>query len=172
MKKSSKQSPHPQWATVHRKPGTELKRIKDKYYLYAVKSHYDKTIKKARKVSLGILGSITEKDGFIPSDKARLKQQLNSSVASITKIFDREYGFSFFINQQIQIEILPALKQHFVDDWKMIVALAYCRILYQAPLKNIPFHLDCAALLKMLDMECPTEKTVSQALRKIGSTTQ
>ena len=40
--------------------------------------------------------------------------------------------FSFYVHQQIQPEILPALKQRFPDDWAMIVALVYCRILYQS----------------------------------------
>ncbi len=39
MKKKSK---HPDWAIEHRKPGTELKLIGDKYYLYEAKSIYDK----------------------------------------------------------------------------------------------------------------------------------
>ena len=65
MKKKSK---HPHWAIEHRKPGTELKLIGGKYYLYEVKSTYDKTTKKSKKISLGIIGRITGEDGLIPSD--------------------------------------------------------------------------------------------------------
>lgn len=169
MRNKTKHSPHPHWATAHRRPGTELKKIGEKYYLYGVKSTYDKAIKRARKVSLGIIGSITEKDGLIPSDKARLKQLFDHSIINITRIVDKEYGFSLYMNQQIQKEILPGLMRHFPDDFKMIIALAYCRIVYQAPLKNMPFHLDCSSLLQMLDIPCPTESTLSQTLRKIGA---
>ncbi len=75
MKNDSK---HPQWAVKHRKPGTELKLIGGKYYLYGVTSVYDKTTKKSRKISLGIIGRITEEDGLIPSDKRILKENLST----------------------------------------------------------------------------------------------
>jgi len=95
MKRSSNPSLHPHWAIVHRTPGTELKKIKDKFYLYGVKSVYDKTSKKAKKVSLGIIGSITEKEGLIPSNKAQLKQQINSAITKVSKVLDKEYAFRF-----------------------------------------------------------------------------
>ena len=54
---------HPTWATENRKPGTELKLINGRYYLYSVKLQYDGTAKKAKKLSLGIIGKVT-KAGF------------------------------------------------------------------------------------------------------------
>lgn len=35
---------HPDWTLVHKKPGTELKGINGRYYLYGVKSVYDKKL--------------------------------------------------------------------------------------------------------------------------------
>ena len=61
----------PEWATQHRKSGTELKYIHGRYYLYGVKSQYDPPSKKAKKLSLGIIGSITKDDGLF----YRLKQK-------------------------------------------------------------------------------------------------
>ena len=40
---------HPDWALKHKRPGTELKLINGRYYLYGVKSVYDKTIGRSRK---------------------------------------------------------------------------------------------------------------------------
>ena len=57
-----KKSKHPQWALKHKKPGTELKLINGRYYLYEAKSVYDKTLKRSRKVSGSILGRITEEE--------------------------------------------------------------------------------------------------------------
>jgi hypothetical protein len=37
-----KETKHPQWALQHRKPGTELRLINGKYYLYQYKTVYDK----------------------------------------------------------------------------------------------------------------------------------
>ena len=93
---------HPAWAIVHRKPGTELKKIKDKYYLYGVSSIYDKATKKTKKVSLGIIGRISEKEGLIQSDKSQLKARLEGAAPVIRKGVDKEYGFSFYLNWRIQ----------------------------------------------------------------------
>jgi len=162
-------APHPEWAVKHRGPGTELKKIKGGYYLYGVKSIYDPVGKRSKKKSLGIIGHITEKEGLIPSDKGQLKAQLKEGSKPITRVVDREYGFSWFLFQHIQKEILPTLKEHFPGDWPLIIAMVYSRILFQAPLKNIPFCLSCSSLLDLLGMECPDEKDVSQLLRRIGS---
>jgi transposase len=164
----SKTSPHPEWATRHRVSGTELKKIKGGYYLYKVKSTYDPVLKRSRKVSLGIIGRITEKGGLVPSDKSQLKAKLAAGTPSIARIWDKEYGFSWFLFQEVQKEILPALKQHFPLDWSLIVAMVYCRMLHQAPLKNIPFFLSCSSLPELLEVDCPDEGTVSQLLRRIG----
>lgn len=159
---------HPAWAIAHRKPGTELKKIKGKYYLYGVGSVYDKTTKKTKKVSLGIIGRISEDEGLVHSDKSQLKARLENAALAITKVVDKEYGFSFYLYQQIQAEILPGLKQSFPDHWSIIAALVYCRVLYQSPLKNIPYHLSCSSLLELLLIDCPSESEVSRTLREVG----
>ena len=56
---------HPAWALAHRKPGTELRLLRGKYYLYAYTSVYSKEKKKAQKISGKCLGRITEQEGFI-----------------------------------------------------------------------------------------------------------
>lgn len=53
-------TPHPEWATKYRDKNTELRKINGKYYLYSVKSVYNKEKKRSFKKTLGILGSVTE----------------------------------------------------------------------------------------------------------------
>jgi transposase len=161
-------SPHPAWAIMHRVPGTELKKIKGGYYLYGVKSVYDPQTKHSKKISLGIIGRITEKEGLIPSDKGQLKSRLTAGKPLINSVMDKEYGFSWFLFHHIQTKILPALQRYFPVDWSLIVSMVYCRILFQAPLKNIPFFLSCSSLLALLEIDCPEEREISQLLRKIG----
>ena len=163
-----KKSPHPEWAIKHRGPGTELKKIKGGYYLYGVKSLYNPDIKKSKKISLGILGRITEKDGLIQSPKGLLRAKLEEAPRAIKKVVDKEYGFSSFLFQHIQSEILPALKNQFPNDWLLIVLMVYCRVLHQSPLKNCPFVLACSSLISLLEIDCPDEKDLSQLLRRIG----
>ena len=60
---------YPEWVNAQRWPGTNISKIKDKYYLYEVTSVWDKEKKKAKKITKSYLGRITE-EGFIPK-KAR-----------------------------------------------------------------------------------------------------
>ena len=168
MNEEKKKPTHPDWAVAHRKPGTELKKIKGAYYLYGVKGVYDPVAKRSRKVSLGIIGRITEADGLIPSSKAVLKERLKSAPPPVVKVLDKEYGFSRFLFGQMENAVLPGLKEHFPEDWAMVAAMAYCRMLHRSPLKNCPFFLSCASLPEMLGMAVPEEKELSLMLRRIG----
>lgn len=60
---------YPDWVMVHKKKGTYINKVGDKYYLYAAHSEYNKDTKRARRVCDGYLGRITQKDGFIPANK-------------------------------------------------------------------------------------------------------
>lgn len=163
-----KKSPHPPWAVRHRKPGTELKRISGRYYLYGAASEYDKITKKTKKKSLGILGSITEKDGFIPSPKAVLRESKSKPLAA-EQVYAYEYGFSSWLKQRLeQSGIEAALQRHFPTLWKYIIAMAYCRLLHQSPLKNVPFHLSTADLMAQLGTAAFTDREVSHNLRLLG----
>ena len=159
---------HPAWATQHRKPGTELKYINGRYYLYAVKSQYDAALKKSKKLSLGIIGSITEEDGLVLSPKAELRKNGNIGLSAISTVYSKEYGFSFWMNQHIKKAIQPNLEKAFPNHFKLILLMVYCRIVYQSPIKNIPFHLSGSCLHEMLDAAIPTEKNISQGLREVG----
>ena len=93
----AKTSPHPDWATKFRKPGTELRFIRNKYYLYAVSSIYDPITKKGKKVTGKILGSITEANGFVESAMRVLSKKAENSI-DFSTIAIKEQGFSSFIN--------------------------------------------------------------------------
>lgn len=78
---------------MHKQPNTELKLINGRYYLYEVKSVYDKALKYSRKISGGILGCITEKDGFKPSEKRLLKAKSEKTYLGKDAIC-LEYGYA------------------------------------------------------------------------------
>ena len=168
MASERKKNTHPEWAVAHRKPGTELKKISGAYYLYGVKGVYDPVAKKSRKVSLGIIGRITEAHGLTPSPKTVLKERLKAAPPAIVKVMDKEYGFSKFLVGLREGDVVPGLKEHFPEDWAMVAAMAYCRMLHRAPLKNCPFFLACASLPELLGIAVPEEKELSLMLRRIG----
>lgn len=60
-----KETKHPQWALQHKKPGTELRLINGRYYLYQYKTVYDKDKKRPRKITGKLIGRITQKEGLI-----------------------------------------------------------------------------------------------------------
>ena len=62
---------YPDWVIKHKTKGTELRKIRDKYYLYKVTSKWDPKKKKAKKVTLGQAGVITEEYGLIPTGMKR-----------------------------------------------------------------------------------------------------
>lgn len=163
-------SPHPAWALKFRTPGTELKRINGNYYLYGVKSVYDKEIKRARKISLGIIGRITEKEGLIPSEKRMLREKSKQSFHE-KEVFAMEYGYSkWLIDTLEQREILDGLKQHFPDLWHFIILMVYCRTGYQSVLKNIPFYQQQSSISDLMGWkEKMTDQKISDLLFRLGS---
>ena len=163
MKK--RKSPHPQWALIHKKRGTELRLIRGKYYLYEYKTVYDKINKRPKKISGHLLGSITRKDGFIPSVKRELEQGISKKISM--GIQCKEYGVSVLITTLFK-EYTDILQKIFHDQWKELLLIAYCRFVYRCPLKSIPFRLASGFLPELLDMKPFGEKQASGILNTIG----
>ena len=157
---------HPYWALAHKRPGTELRLIKGRYYLYEYKTIYDKDKKKPKKVSGQLLGSITEKEGFIPSPKKSLKEGILEK--GISNLLCKEYGVS-----QLTVNKFSAFNEKlqavFPDNWKEILAIAYCRFVYRCPLKSVPFRIASSFLPELLNLKSFNEKTTSGILNQIGN---
>lgn len=77
---------YPKWVLAHKKKGTYINKVGDKYYLYAAHSERIKGSGKIKRVCDGYLGRITEDDGFIPA-KSKLK--------NIPEVF--EVGLSYTV---------------------------------------------------------------------------
>ena len=159
-------SPHPKWATDQRKPGTELRLIRGRYYLYAVSARYDPILKRAKKVSGKLLGTITKEDGFVESEKRRLVEKAALGVDP-SKICVREFGFTSFV-MQYNRKIQERLVEYFPEHFQLIIYMAYCRLVHHSPLKNMAFHV-AKTMLSVADKTLYNEKDFSLALREIGS---
>lgn len=159
-------SPHPTWATQHRQPGTELRLIRGKYYLYGVSSRYDPELKRAKKISGKILGSITKENGFIKSEKRALVERAAKPL-NIKNICVREYGITSFLNEY-NSRIAQQLKHYFPDHFQLIIYMAFTRLVQNSPLKNMAFHIS-KSMLSINDPSSYNEKTFSLALREIGA---
>jgi len=157
------QSPHPAWALACKRKGTELRRINGKYYLYEVSSKWNAEKKRSIKISGKILGKITEEEGFVESDKARLRKQ----QMKIERIETKEYGVTALINSLFCDTVEP-VKKYFPDRWRQIVCLAYGRLVYQSPLKNMFFHYSHSYLSELYpDLRLSPAQT-GQFLNELG----
>jgi transposase len=165
MAKNGK-SPHPEWALRHKGKGMELRIINGKYYIYQVTSKYDPLLKRSKKVTGKILGTVTEKDGFIESDKRQLQKSQVQAV-DVSSICVRESGFTGFINSY-STEITNKLKQFFPEEWTWILYMAYCRLVHQSPIKNMGFHVS-KSMLAVDNSFALNDKAFSDALRRIGN---
>ncbi|MBP8977593.1 MAG: transposase [Bacteroidales bacterium] len=144
------------------KKGTELRFLNGHYYLYEVTSKWNPEKKRSQKVTGKLLGKITEKDGFIESEKARLRRQ--NSISSLTV---KEYGFSF-LYEQLLGDYTTLLKKHFEEDWQTILALAYGSLLYCSPLKNMSFHYFNSYLSELYSEVTLSPNSLSGFLRALG----
>ena len=168
-------SPHPDWAVKFRRPGTELRCIKGRYCLYECHCEYDKETKKHRKVTGKYLGSITEQDGFRPSKKRlmeaemeKLKNGENTEAAS-PKIGEvKEYGLSQIIDSSMD-EINDMLRKDFPADYSRILALAYCRLRYQSPMRDVQADFSDSYLSTKLGTAGLAPSQLSGFLYDLGS---
>ena len=156
-------SKHPQWALKYKRKGTELRFINGHYYLYKITSKWDPKIKRSKKITLGILGKITKEEGFVESEKHKLKEQ-----TFIPKnIYLKEFGLSSLITEDFS-EYTELLKKHFPKHWKFIIALAYSRFAFQSPLKNAQYHFSKSYLSELYQNVGLSSRSISQKLKEVG----
>jgi len=155
---------HPEWATKHKCKGTELRLLNNKYYLYEVSSKWDPILKRSKKITGKLLGKITEEDGFILSDKDKLRKR----ELVVSKLTVKEYGIVAFIDSYLS-EYKTKLKKHFPKLCSEIMALAYCKFVHQSALKNIEFHYLHSYLSEQYPRLSLSPKNLSALLREIGS---
>ena len=152
---------YPQWVLDQKKPGTEIRKIRGFYYLYEAKCVYDKDRKRGRKVTGKYLGRITEADGLV----APRTKKAGTGIGKIES--DKEFGIAALYDK-IMPEYSSLLKKHFPDDWQTILAMAYCRLVKQSPLKMMDFHFSGSYMSESLTDAKLSASYLSGFIRRIG----
>ena len=149
----------PDWVIQHKRPGTEIRRISGKYYLYQISSQWDAKLKRARKKTTAYLGRITPQ-GF----KARKVEQvpLDDSPASV-----RHFGAVHYFEQRSGA-ILQELERLFPQWGQTLFAGAILRLLYQSPLKKMRFFYQNSYASLLWPQAHLSDKTMSECLRQVG----
>ncbi len=168
---------HPQWALDQKKPGTELRCIRGKYYLYECSSFYDKELKKTRKKTGKYLGMITEGKGLVPPRKRQVEIEnetvcAEAAAGRITcpepKVGQvKEYGLSAFISDGCG-ELISNLKASMPAMWNRVLAMAYCRLRTQSALKYIQDDFNDSYLTQMLGSAGLSARSLTDFLKTLG----
>lgn len=166
----------PDWAVRFRRPGTELRRVNDALYkLYECSGVYDKEKKRARKITDKYLGSITEAGGFKESRKRMMEREIEdlksgkpTSIPVVNVGEVKEYGLSDYILQE-QRPCIDRLKEIFPEDWPRIVALAYCRLRFQSPMRRVAGDFSDSFLSQKIGIRGLSANTLSGFLHDLGT---
>lgn len=168
---------HPQWALAQKKPGTELRCIRGKYYLYECSSFYDKERKKTRKKTGRYLGIVTEDRGLVPPRRKQVAiedEQIAAEAAKGKIVVPepkvgcvQEYGLSTFISENCG-NLTENLKKTFPTMWNRIMAMAYCRLRSQSPLKNIADDFSDSHLSLTLGTSGLSARSLTDFLKALG----
>lgn len=168
---------YPQWALEYRKPGTELRCIRGKYYLYECKSFYDKEKKKTRKKTGAYLGAIVEGKGLVPPRKKLVELEelraVGEAASGCTSVAKpkvgqvQEYGLSAFITNCCG-EPIDNLKKAFPSYWNRILAMGYCRLRSQSPLQYIQEDFSDSHLSQTLGTAGLSPRNLTGFLKALG----
>jgi transposase len=154
---------HPNWATKHKRKGTELRLINGNYYLYEVTSKWDPDKKRPKKITGRIVGRITEESGFIESDKAKLRKR----ELTVSRLAVKEYGITALIDSHFS-EYKVLLKKYFPAHWQAIMGLTYGRLAYHSPMKNMEYHYYHSYLSELYPDLPLSPKALTSLLREVG----
>lgn len=99
----------------------EIHACKDKYYVYMISSRWDPSIGKARKVTGGCIGKITENDGFVPNARAAMMAAPRNPIV-------RNYG-AYEIAGQLSGDLEGRLRQYFPDIFRELSVVARLRLI-------------------------------------------
>lgn len=153
----------PEWVIKHREPKTEIKFINGGYYKYQVSYRYNPQKKRTDKITGVLLGKITEEDGFVSSDKHKLRMTHAADSIDI-----KGYGLSRLFFHLIEPEF-EMMKTFLPDDvCEIIFSFAMYRWAYNSPIKRIPYyyHHDFSSL--QFTHKRLTDKKVSYVLKAVG----
>ena len=172
-----KTAEHPQWALDHKRPGTELRCIRGRYYLYECSSFYDKEKKKTRKKTGAYLGMITEEKGLVPPRRRQVEinNEKLDEEASKGNVFVEEprlgkvceYGLSSFITTHCT-ELTDNLRAALPTAWNRIMAMAYCRLRNQSPLKYIQEDFADSYLSQSIGSAGLSARSLTDFLKSLG----
>ena len=149
------------WLEEQRSKGEKCLEIKvsnGNHYVYRSTSRYDRETKKARKVS-EYLGSLDEKEGFVPKERDARKRTRIVSIqeTGVVRVLDECAG-----------EMFDYLKAYFPDNYDQLYALAMVRCIGTVPLKRAASVWEKHENIRHI-RPAMSPKSLSDMLESVGS---
>ena len=149
----------PDWVLAQRKKGTQVTKNGNNYYLYKVKSVWDPSKKRARKITEKYLGKITPEGIIKPRHERLLDDMKNVSV--------KEFGASSLL-LDMNKDIMELLQEVFPVKWKEIFIFSVFRFIHLSPIKNLQAYYADSFLSEILPDAHLSPKVIGKLLGDIG----
>jgi hypothetical protein len=155
----------PTWAIPFKEPRTVIKCVKGHYYKYEVTYPYSKRYKRGMRKTGKLLGKITGKDGFVPSPKNTLRNE----VENLRNIDTKTYGI-FALFKTLLAEEIPSLFDVFgADVAEFLLTFAMMRFAHQSPIKRLEHYHSQSFCSEFWCKNSPLyPKKVAEILKNIG----
>jgi len=159
----------PDWIQQFKEKGTVIKCIDGRYYKYKIDYVYNKDKGRTVPKPAGLLGRITEKEGFIPSSKNTLKEELSKPL----HVDIKTSGLFSFFSKALKEEITILQRIFGKELADILLVFAMMRWAYQSPLKRIgSYHFKDFCSEFWASDKFLSDKTVSEVLQTIGANRQ
>ncbi|MGC8563254.1 MAG: hypothetical protein ACP5NO_08740, partial [Thermoplasmata archaeon] len=149
---------YPDWVLKQKRKRTLIMKRGENYYLYRVRSVWDRDRKKTRLKTEEYLGKITPEGLMEPKVKRVMKRYDQIAV--------KEYGASFLL-QHISGDITQLL-QNFFPEWREIFVFSCMRLIHRSPMKNVEFHYRSSFLSETIRDAHVSPDSLGDMLRSIG----
>ena len=158
----------PIWVHKFKEPKTEIRYIKGTYYKYAVEYRYNPEKKRTDKITLELLGKITEPGGFVPSVKKVIKDSVNIPIVVDIKT----YGvYNLFCS--LLAEDCGSLLSLFPEAISQtLLTVAMMRFAYQHPIKRMPYQHAHDYSSQQWATKGLDDKAITAALKHVGENRQ
>jgi len=154
----------PEWVHQFKEKCTEIRFINKVYYKYEVKYKYNPAKKRTDKITVRLLGKITEQEGFIASDKDSLRQQ----VTLIPNVDIKTYGVYHLFSTLLDAELISfkaCFKEGVSED---LFSFAMMRWAYQSPIKRAPHYHNHDFCSEYWSKKSISDKQISASLKFVG----
>ncbi len=149
---------YPAWVEKHRKPGTNIVRQKDRFYLYEVTSKWDKKLGRAKKITKKYLGKITQ-EGLIPPKIKHTKIEEQIVVKQTAESV---------VHNNFGADILEKLKEYFSETGEYIYTIALIRAINSCAFNKVSTIYQNSFLSNEINNLSLSPSKISRLLSSLG----